>query len=260
MSRIIAPVPPSFTPRSRSSTCLIPHASTLAVVLSAHTTLLKSLAFVVLAPLLLPSLPLSPRLIQRIRIKQLNRLGFLRSVFALVRVGCLQLIFGLLSLDGIISHMLGWLRLFLSTTPLMSAFRLFRGSVLGFFSRSEIEFVIRLGVAVSSAPFLFPCSVSRDSSPPQVWRVEVTQPKRTRELPQLVQTKGLGEDAGSLPIRRNVLKFDFTRKDTFTNKMVVHLNVLSPCVENEVLRELDAAEVVAVDRHWIRHLLLQILK
>ena len=78
-------------------------------------------------------------------------------------------------------------------------------------------------------------------------------------MPQLVQTKGLGEDVGSLSIRRNILKFDFTRKDMLTDKMVVHLNVLGPCLENGVLRELAAAEVVVVDRRWIGLLLLQIL-
>ena len=70
-------------------------------------------------------------------------------------------------------------------------------------------------------------------------------------MPQLVQTKGLSEDVGSLPIRRNVLKFDFTLKDTFTDELVVYLNVLVPCVENGVFRKLDAAEVVAVDRRRI---------
>ena len=43
------------------------------------------------------------------------------------------------------------------------------------------------------------------------------------------------------------------------DKMVVHLNVLSPGMEDEVLRKLDAAEVVIVDRRRIRHLHLQIL-
>ena len=62
-----------------------------------------------------------------------------------------------------------------------------------------------------------------------------------------------------MPIRRNILKFEFTRKDTFTDKMVVHLNVLGSCVENGVLCELDAVEVVVVDRFRIQHLLLQIL-
>ena len=62
------------------------------------------------------------------------------------------------------------------------------------------------------------------------------QPKRTRELLQLVETKGLGEDVDVLPICENILKFEFTGKDTLTGKVVVHLNVLIPCVEDGVLR------------------------
>ena len=75
-------------------------------------------------------------------------------------------------------------------------------------------------------------------------------------MPQLVQTKGLCEDVGSLPIRLNVVKFDFTREDTLTEKMIVHLNVLSPSVEDRVLRELDVVEVFTVDHRRIGHLLL----
>ena len=70
-------------------------------------------------------------------------------------------------------------------------------------------------------------------------------------MPQLVQTKGLGEDVGSLSIRRNILKFDFTRKDTLSDEMVVHLNVLGPRVKNWML-----LDVVTVDRRRIGHLLL----
>ena len=44
------------------------------------------------------------------------------------------------------------------------------------------------------------------------------------------------------------------------DKVVVHLNVLSLGVEDGVLRLLDVAEVVIVDRCRIRHLHLQILK
>ena len=44
------------------------------------------------------------------------------------------------------------------------------------------------------------------------------------------------------------------------DKMIVHLNVLSPGVEDEDLHQLDTAEVVAVDRCRSRHLHLQILK
>ena len=86
------------------------------------------------------------------------------------------------------------------------------------------------------------------------------QPKRTRELPQLVETKGFGEDVDVFPIRRNIRKFDFTREDTLADKMVVHLNVLSPGVEHGVLRKLDVVEVVTVDHRRIRHLHLQILE
>ena len=42
--------------------------------------------------------------------------------------------------------------------------------------------------------------------------------------------------------------------------MVVHLNVLSPGVEDGVLCELNAVEVVAVDHRQFGHLLMQILK
>ena len=58
----------------------------------------------------------------------------------------------------------------------------------------------------------------RDFSPPQVRHVEVPQPKRTRELPQLVETKVLGDDVEVLPIRLNILKFDFTGEDTLMDK------------------------------------------
>ena len=47
--------------------------------------------------------------------------------------------------------------------------------------------------------------------------------------------EGLGEDVGVFPSRRNILKFDFTGEDTLTDKMLVHLNVLSPGVEYGVL-------------------------
>ena len=45
-----------------------------------------------------------------------------------------------------------------------------------------------------------------------------------------------------------------------TNKVVPHLNVLSPGMEDGVFRKLDVVEVLVIDRHRIRHLHLQILK
>ena len=50
------------------------------------------------------------------------------------------------------------------------------------------------------------------------------------------------------------------REDTLADKMIVHLNVLSPGMEDEVLCKLDVAELVTVDCRRIRHLHLQILK
>jgi hypothetical protein len=54
--------------------------------------------------------------------------------------------------------------------------------------------------------------------------------------------------------------FDFSRKDTLTDEVIMHFDVLRPCVEDWILRKLDAAEVVGIDHRRIRHLLLQILK
>ena len=139
----------------------------------------------------------------------------------------------------------------------VSAFDFFNGSAFGFFSQSEIEFFIIFGFTVTSAPFLLPFV---GFSLPQVRHIKVSQIKRTRELTQLVETKGLREDVRSLPIFRNINSFDFTLEDTLTNKVVVHLNVLSPGVKDGALRTLDIVEVVKVDCCRIEHLHLQILQ
>jgi hypothetical protein len=98
------------------------------------------------------------------------------------------------------------------------------------------------------------------NSTPQVRHVEVAQPKRTRELPQLVEPKSLGENVGNLPIRRNMLQFHFTGENTLLDEMVMHLDVLRPCVKDRVFRELNAAKVVAMDCRRFRHLLMQLLE
>ena len=77
------------------------------------------------------------------------------------------------------------------------------------------------------------------------------QPKRSRELQQLVQANKFGEDIGNLPFRWNINQFDFIRENKLADEVVMHLNVLGPGVENGILRELDAAEAVAVDRRRI---------
>ena len=87
----------------------IPRALTLPVSLSARKAFLSSLVVAVLAPLLLPFLPLGRQLIWRLRIKHPNRIGGLRFVSAFVRIGCLQFVLdlGLLALVGFIYPMLG---------------------------------------------------------------------------------------------------------------------------------------------------------
>ena len=54
-------------------------------------------------------------------------------------------------------------------------------------------------------------------------------------------------------------KFDLTGKDTLVDKVAMHLNVLGPGMEDEVLRKLDTIEVITVDHRRIRHLHMHIL-
>ena len=63
---LTTPVPPSATPRSRSSTYSTSRTSTLPVGLSAHAALVSSPTVAMLALLMPLSLPLGPRLIQRV--------------------------------------------------------------------------------------------------------------------------------------------------------------------------------------------------
>jgi hypothetical protein len=57
-----------------------------------------------------------------------------------------------------------------------------------------------------------------------------------------------------------MLQFHFTGEYMHPDKMIVHLDVLRPCVKNKVFRELNAAKGVAVDHRQIRHLLMQFLE
>ena len=137
-------------PYSRSS-----RTSTLPVGVSAHAALVSSLAF----SSDWASVD-SSYLNQTSEPTRLSPIGFHS------RPTHLQLVFGVLALDGVISPMLGWLRLSPSPAPLLSASGLFHKSALGFFSRSKVVFSIRLNVAVSSAPFLGPLlGLSRMFSP-----------------------------------------------------------------------------------------------
>jgi hypothetical protein len=55
-------------------------------------------------------------------------------------------------------------------------------------------------------------------------------------------------------------QFDLPGKESLPDEMIVHFNVLCPRKKNKVFRELNAAEVVAIDLRRIRHLLMQELE
>jgi hypothetical protein len=57
-----------------------------------------------------------------------------------------------------------------------------------------------------------------------------------------------------------MLQFDLTGKDSLPDEMIVHFDVLGPRMKNWVFRELNTAEVVAIDHRRIRHLLMQVLE
>ena len=70
--RIFTPASLGFTPRSRSSTCSIPCASTLPIGLSTHAALISSLVVAVLAPLSWPFPPLGPQSIRNVQIEHFD--------------------------------------------------------------------------------------------------------------------------------------------------------------------------------------------
>ena len=96
---------------------------------------------------------------------------------------------------GFASRLFNWLWLQLSrstsSTFGCSSLRRFSssGSLVAFNFLNRFQFVL----------------FSRSYSPPQVRHREMLYAKHARELPQFVKTKTLGEDVGSLPIRRNIL-------------------------------------------------------
>jgi hypothetical protein len=55
-------------------------------------------------------------------------------------------------------------------------------------------------------------------------------------------------------------QFDLPGKDSLPDEMIVHFDVLCLRMKNRVFRELNAAEVVAIDLYRIRHLLMQVLE
>ena len=48
-----------------------------------------------------------------------------------------------------------------------------------------------------------------------------------------------------------MLKIDIPRNDTLPNEMVVHLNVLCLCMEDQVPCKMYTIEIVKVDQDWV---------
>ena len=57
-----------------------------------------------------------------------------------------------------------------------------------------------------------------------------------------------------------MLKVDIPYKDTFSDEVVVHLNVLCPSMEDGVSSKMDTVEIVAVEQDWIADGDVQIVK
>ena len=81
--------------------------------------------------------------------------------------------------------------------------------------------------------------------------VEVLDTKHLRELIQLFHSEGLGEDVSNMWIGTNISEFDFTAKDPVAHKMIVNLYVIGTSMDNKVLCQLHATDVVTVDRDLI---------
>ena len=65
-------------------------------------------------------------------------------------------------------------------------------------------------------------------------------------LPKLVSSKCLREDVNHLNVRVDVLKVDIPNQDTFSDEMVVHLDVLSSSMEDGVSSKVYTAKVSTV--------------
>ena len=129
--------------------------------------------------------------------------------------------------------------------------------------------LVRVGGPQLVSPFLgsfLSCSLSSantsflSNSPPQVWHVEMLYTKHLGKVIQLVRSERLGEDVGNLPIRLNILKFNFTAQNLLMHKVIVHFYVLCLSMEYGVLGKLYDAYVVAIDQDWGRYLNLEVFQ
>ena len=97
-------------------------------------------------------------------------------------------------------------------------------------------------------------------TPPQARQVVGRKTKLSKKLTKLVDPQGFCEYFGCPKIGVDVLKVDIPSKNTFSDELVVHLNVLCLSMEDGVLSKMDIVEVVIVEQDWIVDGDIQILK
>ena len=88
-------------------------------------------------------------------------------------------------------------------------------------------------------------------TPPQARQVVGRKAKFGRKLPKLVSPQSFHEDVDHLKIGIDMSKVDIPSSDTFRDEVVVHLDVLYPSMEYQVLSQVDDAKIVAVDQDRI---------
>ena len=71
-------------------------------------------------------------------------------------------------------------------------------------------------------------------------------------MPKLVGPQSFREDVGCLKIGVDVLKVDIPSKNTFSDELVVHLNVLCLSMEDGVSSKMDIVEIVVVEQRLDR--------
>ena len=72
-------------------------------------------------------------------------------------------------------------------------------------------------------------------------------PYQVSEVLMLPFREGLGKDISDLVISRNILQLHRSSLNLFSDEVVPDLNVLRPTVKHQILRELNATLIIAID-------------
>ena len=89
-------------------------------------------------------------------------------------------------------------------------------------------------------------------TPPQARQVVGRKTKLSKKLTKLVDPQGFCEYFGCPKIGVDVLKVDIPSKNTFSDELVVHLNVLCLSMEDGVSSKMDIVEIVVVEQRLDR--------